>query len=421
MIKLKGTKPSRRNFLKAAAAAPVAAVAGGAAAQQADPAITEKQPWNQFLGDGVDAAPYGLPSEYEAHVVRRDVPWLTADPVSSVNFTPLHELDGIITPNGLCFERHHAGVAQIDPAEHRLMIHGLVDQPIVLTMDDLKRFPRENHVYFLECAANSGMEWAGAQLNGCQYTHGMIHNVMYTGVPLRLILEEAGVKTSGKWILPEGADASAMTRSIPMEKAMDDCLVAFKMNGEALRPEQGYPVRLVVPGWEGNMWVKWLRRIEVGDKPWYHREETSKYTDLLDNGRAREFTWEMDAKSVITNPSPQAPIAHGKGPLVISGLAWSGRGTIPRVDVTTNGGVTWHQARMSGPSMDKSMHRFYYEFDWDGSPLLLQSRAHDSTGYVQPTKDQLRAIRGENSIYHNNGIQTWAVTEQGVAENVEIS
>ena len=421
MIKLKGTKPSRRTFLQAAAAAPVAAVAGGAAAQQADPAITEKQPWNQFLGDGVDAAPYGLPSEYEAHVVRRDVPWLTADPVSSVNFTPLHELDGIITPNGLCFERHHAGVAQIDPAEHRLMIHGLVDQPIVLTMDDLKRFPRENHVYFLECAANSGMEWAGAQLNGCQYTHGMIHNVMYTGVPLRLILEEAGVKTSGKWILPEGADASAMTRSIPMEKAMDDCLVAFKMNGEALRPEQGYPVRLVVPGWEGNMWVKWLRRIEVGDKPWYHREETSKYTDLLDNGRAREFTWEMDAKSVITNPSPQAPITHGPGPTVLTGVAWSGRGTIPRVDVTIDGGMTWHQARMSGPSMDKSMHRFYYEFDWDGSPLLLQSRAHDSTGYVQPTKDMLREVRGENSIYHNNGIQTWYVNEEGQAENVEIS
>ena len=417
----KGMKPSRRAFLRGAAAVGGATAMGTSAAAQGDPAITELKPWNQFLGEGVDASPYGMPSKFEAHVRRQDVPWLTADPISSINFTPLHEMDGIITPNGLCFERHHGGVAEVDSAEHRIMINGLVDRELVFTMEDLMRFPRENHVYFLECAANSGMEWRGAQLNGCQYTHGMIHNVMYTGVPLRLLLEEAGVKTEGKWLLAEGADASGMTRSIPMEKALDDCLVAFKMNGEALRPEQGYPVRLVVPGWEGNMWIKWLRRLEVGDKPWHQREETSKYTDLLGDGRARRFTWEMDAKSVITSPSPQAPITHGKGQTVITGVAWSGRGTIPRVDVTIDGGVNWHEARMSGPSLDKSMHRFYYEFDWDGSELLLQSRAHDSTGYVQPTKDQLRAVRGLNSIYHNNGIQTWFVNSDGVAENVEIS
>ena len=411
--------PSRRAFLTGAGAL----AAGGAASRAVagnGPEIAI-EPWMQEFGVGVDAAPYGLPSRFEADVKRRSVPWLTADPVSSVNFTPLHDLDGIITPNGLCFERHHGGVAQIDPAAYRLMINGLVDRPLVFTMEDLKRFPRENRVYFLECAANSGMEWRGAQLNGCQFTHGMIHNVMYTGIPLKLLLEGAGVSPSGKWLLAEGADAAGMTRSIPMEKALDDCMIAFKMNGEALRPEQGYPVRLVVPGWEGNMWVKWLRRLEVGDQPWHHREETSKYTDLLEDGSARRFTWEMDAKSVITNPSPQAPITHGPGPTVLTGVAWSGRGTIPRVDVTLDGGINWHQARMDGPSMPKSMHRFYYEFDWDGSPLLLQSRAHDSTGYVQPTKDQLRAVRGENSIYHNNGIQTWAVDADGRAENVEIS
>ncbi|MCB2011790.1 MAG: molybdopterin-dependent oxidoreductase, partial [Geminicoccaceae bacterium] len=222
-------------------------------------------------------------------------------------------------------------------------------------------------------------------------------------------------------ILPEGADASAMTRSVPMEKALDDCLVAFGMNGEALRPEQGYPVRLVVPGWEGNMWVKWLRRIEVGDEPWHHREETSKYTDLLDDGRARRFTWQMDAKSVITSPSPQAPMTHGPGPTVLTGIAWSGRGTIPRVDVTLDGGINWREARMDGPSLDKSMHRFYLDFVWDGKPLLLQSRAHDSSGYVQPTKEALRKVRGVNSIYHNNGIQTWYVSEEGGVENVEVS
>ena len=414
-------KSTRRGFLTGGAVAAGGALLGAGAARAGDPAILEKQPWAQYLGEGVDARPYGYPSPFEAHVVRRDVPWLTADAVSSVNFTPLHELDGIITPNGLCFERHHAGIAEVDPADYRLMINGLVDRPLVFTLSDLMRFPRVNRVHFLECAANSGMEWRGAQLNGCQFTHGMIHNVMYTGIRLSDLLKEAGVKTSGKWILPEGADASAMTRSIPMEKAMEDCLVAFKMNGEALRPEQGYPVRLVVPGWEGNMWIKWLRRIEVGDEPWHHREETSKYTDLLPNGKARFFTWEMDAKSVITNPSPQAPITHGPGPMVLTGVAWSGRGTIPRVDVTLDGGANWVEARMDGPSLDKSMHRFYHDFVWDGRPLLLQSRAHDSTGYVQPTKDELRKARGESSIYHNNGIQTWAVNESGEAENVEIS
>ena len=419
------TAIDRRRFLRTGLAAGSAAIAGGslANAAQGDP---ENLPpniadWSRYLGDGVDARPYGAPSEFEAEVVRRNVAWLTASTESSVNFTPLHELDGIITPNGLCFERHHGGIAEINPADHRLMINGLVDKPLIFTMDDIKRFPRENRIHFLECAANTGMEWRGAQLNGCQFTHGMVHCVMYTGVPLRHILEEAGLKTSAKWLLAEGADASGMTRSIPLEKALDDCLVAFRMNGEALRPEQGYPLRLVVPGWEGNMWIKWLRRIEVGDQPWHHREETSKYTDLLENGKARRFTWEMDVKSVITNPSPQAPITHGKGFTVLTGIAWSGRGTIDRVDITLDGGRNWRPARIDGPSLTKAVHRFYYEFDWDGSPLLLQSRAVDSEGHIQPTKDELRAVRGTNSIYHNNGIQTWHVLASGEVENVEVS
>jgi len=401
-----------------------AAIAGAAmtrGASAGEPQITEIQDWNRTLGDGVDARPYGKPSQFEAGVVRKNVPWLTSDTVSSVNFTPLHELEGIITPNGLCFERHHGGIAEIEPGAHRLMINGLVEKPLVFTMADLKRFPRENRVHFLECAANSGMEWRGSQLNGCQFTHGMVHCVMYTGVKLRTLLDEAGVKAEGKWLLAEGADASAMTRSIPMDKALDDCMVAFAMNGEALRPEQGYPLRLVVPGWEGNMWIKWLRRLEVGDKPWEQREETSKYTDLLANGKARKFTWVMDVKSVITNPSPQAPVKHGKGPLVLSGLAWSGNGTIARVDVSIDGGRNWKPARIDGPSLPKALHRFYYEFDWDGSELFLQSRAIDSDGLVQPGKEELRAVRGTNSIYHNNGIQTWHVAPDGVVENVEIS
>lgn len=431
--KLNKPELSRRALLKSAAAggvtlaASATVTAGATTAAQAleketkENPITTKQDWNQILGDGVDANPYGKPSEYEKNVIRRSVPWLTASPESSINFTPLHELDGIITPNGLCFERHHAGIAEVDPTEHRLMINGLVDKPLVFTMEDLKRFPRTNKIYFLECAANSGMEWRGAQLNGCQFTHGMIHCVNYTGILLKDILAEAGLKTNAKWLMPEGADASGMNRSVPIEKALKDCMVAFKMNGEALRPEQGYPLRLVIPGWEGNMWVKWLRRIEVGDMPWHAREETSKYTDLMENGKARRFTWEMDCKSIITNPSPQAPITHGKGHTVLTGLAWSGRGTIDRVDITLDGGKNWQKARIDGPSLDKALHRFYFEFEWDGRPLLLQSRAIDSTGYIQPTKDELREVRGTNSIYHNNGIQTWHVNGKGEAENVEIS
>lgn len=413
---------SRRNFLRASIAAGGTLAAGGSLARaESDPAITEVQEWARVPGEGVDASPYGLPSPYESDVVRRHVEWLTYSPQASVNFTPLHELDGIITPNGLCFERHHSGIAKVDPAKYRLMINGLVERPLVFTLDDLKRFPRTNQINFLECAANGGMEWKGAQLNGCQYTHGMIHNVMYTGVPLKVLLEEAGLKENAKWVMAEGGDSSAMNRSIPIFKAINDCMIAFKMNGEALRPEQGYPARLVVPGWEGSMWVKWIRRLEVGDEAWHTREETSKYTDLLDTGKSRRFTWEMDCKSVITNPSPQAPLKHAKGQTVITGLAWSGRGTINRVDISLDGGRNWLPARIDGLSLDKSVHRFYFDFDWNGAELLLQSRAVDSAGFIQPAKNELRKARGLNSSYHNNAIQTWLIKKNGEVENVEVS
>ncbi|OYU86175.1 MAG: sulfite dehydrogenase [Bradyrhizobiaceae bacterium PARB1] len=419
-----GETLSRRRFLGAAglagagsALATIPALAGETAKSEA--LITDVQDWQRYLGDGVDKHPYGLPSKFEKNVIRRDVPWLTASAESSVNFTPLHELDGIITPSGLCFERHHGGVAEINPADHRLMINGLVDKPLVFTMDDIKRMPRVNKVYFLECAANSGMEWRGSQLNGCQFTHGMIHNVMYTGVPLKVLLDEAGLKPNAKWLMLEGADSAGMNRSLPIEKALNDVMLAFAMNGEALRPEQGYPLRAVIPGWEGNLWVKWLRRIEAGDQPWQTREETSKYTDLLADGTSRKHTFVMDAKSVVTNPSPQAPLKH-KGRNVLSGLAWSGRGTVKRVDVSLDGGRNWQTVRIDGPVFDKSVVRFYVDFEWNGQELMIQSRAIDSTGYVQPSKDELRKVRGVNSIYHNNGIQTWLVRSSGETENVEI-
>jgi sulfane dehydrogenase subunit SoxC len=414
--------PSRRQFLAGAAAAGAGAVtATGAKAGGGDPLITEVQDWASGLGDGVDATPYGLPIRFESDVIRRNVEWLTADTISSINFTPIHALDGTITPQGCAFERHHSGAIELSKQDYRLMINGLVDQPLVFTYEDLERFPRETHVYFCECAANTGMEWAGAQLNGAQFTHGMIHNMEYTGVPLRTLLEEAGVQAAGKWIYVEGADASSNGRSIPLEKVLDDVLVAFKANGEALRKEHGYPVRLVVPGWEGNLWIKWLRRIEVLDAPVESREETSKYTDVLDNGVARKWSWEMDAKSIVTSPSPQAPIKHGHGPLVITGLAWSGRGAITGVDVSVDGGKNWVEARLAAPGQDKALTRFYLDTTWNGEEMFLQSRARDATGYVQPTKNQLREVRGLNSIYHNNCIQTWWVKADGKAENVEVS
>mgnify|MGYP001132003784 CR=1 FL=1 len=418
-----GVKPSRRGFLTGAAAAGAALGTAGMAKAEGERLITEVQDWATGLGDGVDVTPYGMPIEFEGDVVRRNVEWLTADTISSINFTPIHALDGTITPQGCAFERHHSGAIEMKKSDYRLMINGLVDTPLVFTYEDLERFPRMQKTFFLECAANTGMEWAGAQLNGAQFTHGMIHNMEYTGVSLRTLLEEAGLPDdiSGKWLYVEGADASSNGRSIPLEKALDDCMIAFKANGEALRKEHGYPVRLVVPGWEGNLWVKWLRRMEIMDAPVESREETSKYTDTLADGTSRKWTWVMDAKSIVTSPSPQAPIKHGKGPLVITGLAWSGRGAITAVDVTIDGGKTWQQARLAEPGKDMALTRFYLDIDWDGQEMFLQSRAVDSTGYVQPTKGALREVRGLNSIYHNNCIQTWWVKADGEAENVEIS
>jgi sulfane dehydrogenase subunit SoxC len=420
----------RRGFLRAglgAAGGLLAATAGAGKAsaasgsgQGASSAITELPMWTKYLGPGVEARPYGQPSKFEGSVVRRNVDWLTATKQSSVNFTPLYALEGFVTPNGICFERHHGGRADIDPKRHRLMINGLVDRELVFTMNDLLRMPQESRFYFLECAANTGMEWHGAQLNGVQFTHGMIHCVQYTGVTLRTLFKEAGLKENAKWVLAEGADASAMTRTIPLDKALDDCMVAYAMNGERLRPEQGYPLRLVVPGFEGNMWIKWLRRLEVGDKPYHTRWETSTYTDLLPSGKARQFTWAMEPKSVITNPSPEMPLV-GKGQQLLRGLAWSGYGKVKRVDVSFDGGVNWRTAQLQDPVLPRCLTRFVLPFEWTGEEMLVQSRVIDETDYVQPTITELHQVRGKESIYHNNAIQTWLIKSTGEAENVHVA
>ena len=375
--------------------------------------------WQKTLGRGVVSVPYGQPSKHEANLIRRTVEWLTADKIASISMSPLHKMKGIITPSGLHFERYHGGVPDIDPDDHRLMINGMVERPLLLTMDELMSFPSESHIHFLECPANGGREWRGAQMEALQFTHGMLSGSEWTGVKLSTILQEAGIKPGAKWVLAEGADAAGMTRSIPLDKALDDTLVVFAQNGEMLRPEQGYPVRLFTPGWEGNTSVKWLRRLEVGDMPWEHREETSKYTDLLADGKARKHSFVQEVNSVITSPCPENPIKR-KGLLQLEGLAWSGHGKVKRVDVSLDGGVNWQTAKLKGLVLSKSLTRFAMEINWQGEPLLLQSRAVDETGYVQPTLSQLREVRGTNSIYHKNSIHTWQVLTGGAVNNVQL-
>lgn len=375
--------------------------------------------WQKSLGRGVVSVPYGQPSKHEANLIRRTVEWLTADKIASISMSPLHKMKGIITPSGLHFERYHGGVPEVNPDDHRIMINGMVERPLLLTMDELMSFPSESHIHFLECPANGGMEWRGAQMEALQFTHGMLSGSEWTGVKLSTILQEAGIKPGAKWVLAEGADAAGMTRSIPLEKALDDTLVVFAQNGEMLRPEQGYPVRLFTPGWEGNTSVKWLRRLEVGDMPWAQREETSKYTDLLADGKARKHSFVQEVNSVITSPCPENPIKR-KGLLQLEGLAWSGHGKVKRVDVSLDGGVSWQTAKLKGLVLSKSLTRFGMEINWQGDPLLLQSRAVDETGYVQPTLSQLREVRGTNSIYHKNSIHTWQVQTDGAVNNVQL-
>jgi sulfane dehydrogenase subunit SoxC len=410
---------SRRKLFRFGGAAVAGAFLASAKAKAEEAAPPADNAWSQSLGAGVVDRPYGVPAEGEAGVIRRNVPWLTAGTESSVSFSPIQDLQGIITPNGLFFERYHAGRTDVDRAQHRLMIHGLVERPLVLTMDDILRFPSVSRIHFIECPANGGMEWRAAQLNSLQFTHGMIGCAEWTGVKLSTLLEEVGLQKNAKWVLVEGADGAHMTRSLPIEKCLDDCLVVYGQNGEALRPEQGYPLRLIVPGWEGNVSVKWLRRIKVGDKPWYTREETSKYTDLMPDGKSRGFTWLIDAKSVITFPCPEKPLRFGPGLYEIRGLAWTGNGKVREVHVSTDGGANWQKAQLHEPILSKALTRFSIPWNWDGRPALVESRVIDETGYVQPTIEQLRKVRGSNSIYHNNSIQTWQIKPDGSVFDVQ--
>jgi sulfane dehydrogenase subunit SoxC len=367
--------------------------------------------WSRQQGAGVLSPPYGVPSPHEDGVVRR-VPGTPAAPTAAASWTPLQDLHGIITPGGLHYERHHGGVPDIDPEAHRLLVHGLVERPLVLTMDDILRFPSVSQLHFLECSGNTQLWKGGKPGLTVQDTHGLLSCSEWTGVRLADLLAEVGLRPEARWILAEGADAASMTRSFPVEKALDDAILAYAQNGERLRPEQGYPLRLLLPGYEGNMSVKWLRRLKVGDQPFQTREETSKYTGLLPDGTARQFVFVMQAKSVITRPSGGQQLKE-PGFREIAGLAWSGAGRVSKVEVSTDGGRTWAEAALQEPVLPKCLTRFRLPWRWDGGPALLQSRATDETGYVQPTREALVAARGTDSYYHYNGILTWRVEAGG--------
>jgi sulfane dehydrogenase subunit SoxC len=371
--------------------------------------------WMREQGSPVTSPPYGVPSKFEQNVIRRPRVALKF-PTASSSGTPLQDLHGIITPNGLHYERHHAGVPNVDPAEHRLLIHGLVERPLIFTIDDILRFPSVSQIHFLECSGNTP-EFRDPKADWTpQDTHGLLSCCEWTGVPLATLLAEVGVQPSARWVLAEGADAAAMSRSVPIGKAWDDAIVAYAQNGERLRPEQGYPLRLLLPGFEGNMSIKWLRRLKLGDQPFQTREETSKYTDLMPDGKARQFTFIMEAKSVITRPAGGQQL-RDPGFHEITGLAWSGRGRIRRVEVSTDGGTSWHAASVQEPVLPKCLTRFRLPWIWDGGPAALRSRAIDETGYVQPPREALVDVRGINSGYHFNAQQTWQIAQGGAVSN----
>ncbi|MEE2793005.1 MAG: sulfite dehydrogenase [Acidobacteriota bacterium] len=331
------------------------------------------------------------------------------DPSTTSSRTPLQDLRGTLTPADLHFERHHGGVPEIDPDRYELLVHGMVERPTIFSLADLKRFPATSRICFLECSGNLRR---GTPETLPQMVCGLTSQTEWTGVRLSTVLEEVGASSNATWFLAEGQDAAVMTRSIPMVKAFDDAMIVYAQNGDALMPGNGFPARLLLPGWEGNSSVKWLRRLELADQPFMTREETSKYTDPLGDGRTvRQFSFVMDARSIITDPAYPRVIEPGWHE--IRGLAWSGRGRITLVEVSTDGGATWQAAELQAPVLPKAHVRFRAPWNWTGGEAEILSRATDETGYIQPTWEVLRAARGPQTRYHQNPITSWTIGESG--------
>ena len=403
----------RRGLVLATASAGMGSTTHSAAADAA-PALAlpawMRTPGQPFSG-------YGQPSRHEAGTVRR----IGANRMvagNGVSWTPLEDLEGMLTPTGLHFERHHNGVPDIDPALHQLLIHGMVKQPLTFGVQDLLRYPMRSHLIFIECGGNSNAGWHSQAIQRPLGSfHGMVSCSEWTGVPVSVLLAEAGVDARASWVVAEGADAIAMNVSLPLAKLQDDCIVALYQNGERLRPEHGYPMRLVAPGWEGVLNVKWLRRLQLADRPVMARNETAKYTELQPDGRARQFTFVMDAKSLITSPSHGQRL-NGADVYEIRGLAWSGRGRVTQVEVSADGGKTWALAALQAPVLPRCLTRFRAAWRWDGRSAILKSRATDETGYVQPERSVLVQQRGGNGYFHYNAIVAWAVDADGDVRHV---
>jgi sulfane dehydrogenase subunit SoxC len=407
----------RRALLRSALLSAGFAAAGVGAAQADDSIGADAPEWMKTPGRPFSA--YGVPSKWQEKV-QRVVTVAPGRPGTGVSRTPLQLLEGTITPAGLHFERHHNGVPDIDPSRHELFIHGMVRRPLAFSVDALQRYPLESQIHFVECAGNSG---AFSAPQPAQITAGELNGLLscseWTGVRLAVLLEEAGVSKDAKWIIAEGADAAAMSRSIPLEKCMDDAMVVFYQNGEAIRPEQGFPMRLLLPGFEGNMNVKWLRRLFVTDEPMDARDETSHYTELMPSGKARQFMFLEGAKSAILKPSFGMSM-KGPGLYEISGLAWSGAGRVSKVEVSADGGKSWALAALNAPVLPKALTRFRLPWKWGGQPSTLMSRATDETGGTQPKRADWIALYAPGQGYHFNGIQGWSVEADGTVKNVYV-
>ena len=394
-------KISRRSLLGGAAAATVLIVqtSVGKVVQTALPGLAPHQDPTKIPGSAASKLGSRSPFEKPERLI-----------YNIASTTPLQDLYSTITPADLHYERHHAGIPAINPNAYKLVIHGMVDKPMTFSLADLKRFPAVSRICFLECSGNLYKE-APAESTP-QDICGLTSQSEWTGVMLSTLLREVGVRPKASWFLAEGSDAAVMTRSIPLRKGWDDAMIAYAQNGEAIRPAQGYPARLLVPGWEGNTSIKWIRRIEVSDQPFMTREETSKYTEPLKNGKARQFSFVMDARSIVTFPS--YPVQLEKGWVEIRGIAWSGRGKIERVEVSTDAGKSWHAAKLQGPVLDQAHTYFRHLWQWKGGETEIMSRAVDETGYIQPSRKELIEARGVGAVpYHLNPITAWLIKPNG--------
>lgn len=406
---------NRRHLLGLGLTGMGVAVANSALAADAG-MLLEIPAWSKTPGPG--ASGYGARSSFADQFQRAAGNPNPIYPGGGSSRSPLQHLQGTITPNGLHFERHHSGVPAIDPSQHKLVINGLVRQPLVFGYEDLLKYPMVSKIYFLECAGNSGALWGANAPNGTvQSLHGLVSCAEWTGIPLSTLLDEAGVEAEAQWISAVGADAASMGRSVPLNRAMDDVLVALYQNGEPVRPEQGYPMRLLVPGCEGNISVKWLTQIKLTRSASQFRDETSKYTDTQPDRLSQQFTLPMGTKSVITTPSGQMALDR-QGLYQITGIAWSGHGSIRRVEVSADGGQTWADAMLDDQRADKALARFRIPWQWSGASAILQSRATDSQGNVQPSRNGLINARGTLGRYHFHGIQSWSVNSAGEVRNV---